>query len=70
MTPWSYLLRLYRPRASWLAVSYLALTVTWLAGAALLAVSGWFITASAMAGAGLILNLNIFTHQLLAIEAL
>lgn len=61
MTPWSYLLRLYRPRASWLAVSYLALTVTWLAGAALLAVSGWFITASAMAGAGLILNLNIFT---------
>jgi ATP-binding cassette subfamily C protein CydC len=37
------------------------LTVTWLAGAALLAVSGWFITACAMAGSGLILNLNIFT---------
>lgn len=61
MTPWVYLLRLYRPRASWLAVSYLCLTVTWLAGAALLAVSGWFITACAMAGLGLILNLNIFT---------
>jgi ATP-binding cassette subfamily C protein CydC len=37
------------------------LTITWLAGAALLAVSGWFITACAMAGLGLILNLNIFT---------
>jgi len=61
MTPWIYLLRLYRPRASWLAVSYLCLTITWLAGAALLAVSGWFITACAMAGLGLILNLNIFT---------
>lgn len=61
MTPWSYLWRLYRPRTPWLAVSYLGLTVTWLAGAALLAVSGWFITASAMAGMGLILNLNIFT---------
>lgn len=61
MTPWVYLLRLYRPRASWLAVSYLCLTITWLAGAALLAVSGWFITACAMAGLGLILNLNIFT---------
>lgn len=61
MTPWVYLLRLYRPRASWLAVSYLCLTITWLAGAALLAVSGWFITACAMAGLGLIVNLNIFT---------
>ena len=61
MTPWIYLLRLYRPRASWLAISYLCLTITWLAGAALLAVSGWFITACAMAGLGLILNLNIFT---------
>ncbi len=61
MTPWVYLLQLYRPRASWLAVSYLCLTVTWLAGAALLAVSGWFIAACAMAGAGLIVNLNIFT---------
>lgn len=61
MTPWIYLLRLYRPRASWLIVSYLCLTITWLAGAALLAVSGWFITACAMAGLGLILNLNIFT---------
>jgi ATP-binding cassette subfamily C protein CydC len=37
------------------------LTITWLAGAALLAVSGWFITACAMAGLGLIVNLNIFT---------
>jgi ATP-binding cassette, subfamily C, bacterial CydC len=61
MTPWIYLLRLYRPRASLLIVSYLCLTITWLAGAALLAVSGWFITACAMAGLGLILNLNIFT---------
>ncbi len=61
MTPWVYLLQLYRPRASWLAVSYLCLMITWLAGAALLAVSGWFITACAMAGGGLILSLNIFT---------
>lgn len=61
MTPWSYLFGIYRARASWLTVSYLCLTVTWLAGAALLAVSGWFITACAMAGLGLMLNLNIFT---------
>ncbi len=61
MTPWSYLFRIYRSRAPWLTVSFLCLTVTWLAGAALLAVSGWFITACAMAGLGLILNLNIFT---------
>lgn len=61
MTTWSYLLGIYRTRASWLAVSFLCLTITWLAGAALLAVSGWFITACAMAGLGLILNLNIFT---------
>ena len=61
MTPWSYLFGLYRTRAGWLAISFLCLTVTWLAGAALLAVSGWFITACAMAGLGLILNLNIFT---------
>lgn len=61
MTPWSYLFTIYRARAPWLTVSFLCLTVTWLAGAALLAVSGWFITACAMAGLGLVLNLNIFT---------
>lgn len=61
MTPWSYLFTIYRARAPWLTVSFLCLTVTWLAGAALLAVSGWFITACAMAGLGVILNLNIFT---------
>ena len=61
MTVWRYLLKLYEPRAGWLLIAFLSLTVTWLSAAALLAVSGWFITACAMAGLGLIVNLNIFT---------
>ncbi|UOD49689.1 amino acid ABC transporter ATP-binding/permease protein [Orrella daihaiensis] len=61
MTIWRYLLKLYQPRAGWLLIAFLSLTVTWLSAAALLAVSGWFITACAMAGLGLIVNLNIFT---------
>lgn len=69
MSVWSYLLNLYRPRAGWLVVAFLSLTVTWLSAAALLAVSGWFITACAMAGLGLIANLNIFTPSA-AIRAL
>ena len=69
MTVWRYLLKLYRPRASWLFIAFLSLAVTWLSAAALLAVSGWFITATAMAGIGLLLNLNIFTPST-AIRAL
>ena len=61
MSVWRYLLKLYKPRAGWLFIAFLSLTVTWLSAAALLAVSGWFITACAMAGLGLIVNLNIFT---------
>ena len=61
MSVWAYLLKLYRPRAGWLLVAFISLTVTWLSAAALLAVSGWFITACAMAGLGLITQLNIFT---------
>jgi len=61
MSVWVYLLKLYRPRAGWLLVAFISLTVTWLSAAALLAVSGWFITACAMAGLGLITQLNIFT---------
>ena len=69
MSPWIYLLKLYRPRRLWLLSAFLSLAITWLAGAILLALSGWFITASAMAGVGLILNLNIFTPST-AIRAL
>ena len=61
MSPWLYLLKLYRPRSAWLLAAFVSLAVTWLSAAILLALSGWFITASAMAGVGLIINLNIFT---------
>ncbi|TXK59706.1 amino acid ABC transporter ATP-binding/permease protein [Alkalisalibacterium limincola] len=49
----------------WLLATALLLTLTWMAGVALLAVSGWFITATALAGAGLLLGLDIFTPSAL-----
>lgn len=61
MNTWIFMLHLYRRQLGWLAVAWLFLALTWIAGAALLALSGWFITASALAGLGLLVGLNIFT---------
>ncbi|MDD2609866.1 MAG: ATP-binding cassette domain-containing protein [Giesbergeria sp.] len=61
MSAGRFLWALYRPRQSWLALAFVCLALTWIAGAALLALSGWFITACGMAGLGLLLGLDVFT---------